>query len=387
LHLDLLEQPGLQWISNNLLSRKDADERKTPMPNHSPWKANPGRLERFVSAAFRKVGVSTSDADLAAKILVDADLRGIDSHGVLNLPATYIQGLRTGVIKPAPEIRVEQGSPTTVSVDGDNGLGLVASHRAMSECIRMATEYGTGWATVSHSNHSGAGAYYVRMAAARDMIGMHWSTGGPTVAAPGGKGRLIGNNVMAFAAPAKRHAPFVLDMAPTMAIANKLHMLQWAGKPMPEGWAIDGEGRPLTDPNVYFALPGAILPLGSTTKGGVHKGFGLLLLVDVLSGLLSGDGGSMLRKTGEHCQAFCALRIDAFPTGGSFKELMDEMIEKLHATPTIEGAEPIRYPGERGQRTYEERSVTGIPLRQNVVDDLRRMSEEMGLSIDEIWPA
>jgi LDH2 family malate/lactate/ureidoglycolate dehydrogenase len=355
------------------------------MSNLPPRKANSERLERFVSSAFRKVGVPASDADLAARILVDADLHGIDSHGVLNLSATYIQGLRAGAITPAPEIRVEQGSPTTVSVDGDNGLGPVVSHRAMSECIRMAKEYGTGWATVSHSNHSGAGAYYVRMATARDMIGFHWSTGGPTVAAPGGKGRLIGNNVMAFAAPGNRHAPFVLDMAPTMAIANKLHMLQWAGKPMPEGWAIDGEGRPITDPNVYFALPGAILPLGSTPDSGVHKGFGLLLLVDVLSGLLSGDGGSMLRKKGEHCHAFCALRTDAFPSGGSFKDLMDEMIGKLHATPTIEGADPIRYPGEREQRTREERSVTGIPLRQNVVDELRRMGEALSLSIDEIW--
>ncbi len=355
------------------------------MPSLQPRKANPERLQRFVSLAFQKVGVPPGDADLAARILVDADLRGIDSHGVLNLHATYIQGLRDGAINPRPEIRIEQGSPTTASVDGQNGLGLLVSHRAMGECIRMAGEYGTGWATASRSNHSGAGAYYVRMAAAQGMIGFHWSTGGPTVAAPGGKGRLIGNNVMAFAAPGSRYAPFVLDMAPTMAIANKLHMLQWAGKPIPEGWAIDEEGRPIADPAVYFALPGAILPLGSTPANGVHKGFGLLLLVDVLSGLLSGDGGSMLRKKGEHCHAFCALRVDAFPTGGSFGELMDEMIEKLHATPTIAGSGTIRYPGERGQRTYEERSATGIPLRQNVVEDLQRLAEALTLPLDEIW--
>jgi LDH2 family malate/lactate/ureidoglycolate dehydrogenase len=190
---------------------------------------------------------------------------------------------------------------------------------------------------------------------------------------------------MAFAAPGKRYSPFVLDMAPTMVIGNKLHMLEWAGKPIPEGWTIDREGRPLTDPAAYFRLPGAILPLGSSPKGGVHKGFGLLLLVEVLSGLLSGDGGSMLRKKGEHCHAFCALRIDAFPSGGSFKDLMDEMVEKLHATPTVEGAGSIRYPGERGQRIYEERSVTGIPLQGHVVDELRGMSQVLGLSLDEVW--
>jgi LDH2 family malate/lactate/ureidoglycolate dehydrogenase len=355
------------------------------MKESDPKRAHPQRLERFTSLAFQRVGVPPEDADLAAKILVDADLRGIDSHGVLNLPATYIQGLRTGAINPRAAIRIDHGSSTTASVDGDNGLGLLVSHRAMTECIRMAGECGTGWATASNSNHSGAESYYVLMAAAHDMIGMHWSTGGPTVAAPGGKGRLIGNNVMAFAAPGRRHAPFVLDMAPTMAIANKLHMLQWAGKPIPEGWAVDSEGRPVTDPATYFAMPGAILPLGSAPSHGVHKGFGLLLLVDVLSGLLSGDGGSMLRKKGEHCHAFCALRIDAFPTGAGFKELMDEMIEKLHATPTVEGAARLRYPGERGDRTYRDRIANGIPLRPRVAEDLQGLAEELDLPLDDLW--
>ena len=170
-----------------------------------------------------------------------------------------------------------------------------------------------------------------------------------------------------------------------MAIANKLHMLQWEGKPMPDGWAIDAQGRPITDPNVYFATEGAILPLGSSSAFGVHKGFGLILLSDILTGLLSGDGGSLLRRKGEHSHAFCALRIDAFPTGGEFTALMDAMVEKLHAAPTVEGAERIRYPGERGNLTYEERSANGIPLRQHVVDDLQALGEELRLPMDDIW--
>jgi len=352
---------------------------------YSPRKANPEKLEQFASLAFQRVGVPRDDADTAARILVDADRRGIDSHGVINLYGTYIHGLRTGTINARPEITVALGSPTTASVDGDNGLGFVVSHRAMGECIRMAKEYGTGWATACNSNHSGAGAYYVLMAARQGMIGIHSSSGGSTVAAPGGKGRLIGNNVIAFAAPGGKHGPFVLDMAPTMAIANKLHMLQWEGKRMPEGWAIDSEGQPVTDPNVYFATEGAILPLGGTVANGVHKGFGLLLLSDILTGLLSGDGGSMFRKKGAHTHVFCALRIDAFPTGGTFKDLMDEMVDKLHATPTVPGVDHIRYPGERGHRIYEQRSAQGIPLRQNVVDDLAEMSEALSLSMGDIW--
>ncbi len=355
------------------------------MKSHTSKKANPKKLRHFVSLAFQRVGVSPGDADLTAEILVDADLRGIDSHGVVNLYGYYVTGIQNGAINPNPRIQISSGSPTTVSVDGDNGLGFVVSHRAMSESIRMAKAFGTGWATVCNSNHSGAGAYYVLMAANQDMIGIHSSSGGSTVAAPGGKGRLIGNNVIAFAAPGRKHGPFVLDMAPTMAIANKLHMLQWEGKSMPAGWAIDSEGRPITDPNVYFSTEGAILPLGSTAANGVHKGFGLLLISDILTGLLSGDGGSMFRRKGEHTHVFCALRIDGFPTAGAFKDLMDEMVETLHATPTVEAAGRIRYPGERGNLTYRERSTKGIPLRQNVVDDLRKMSEDLDLPIDEIW--
>jgi len=357
------------------------------MPASALKRVNPRRLERFVSAAFQRVGVPVREADLTATILVDADLHGIDSHGVLNLHGTYIQGIQAGRINPTPDIKIAQGSPTTVSVDGDKGLGLLVSHQAMHECVRMAQEYGTGWATACNSTHSGAGAYYVRMAVAQHMIGMHWSTGGSTVAAPGGRGRLIGNNVIAFAAPGRHHGPFVLDMAPTMAIANKLHMLQWEHKRMPEGWAIDDLGRPITDPNVYFDTEGAILPLGSSPAFGIHKGFGLLLLSDILTGLLSGDGGSLLRRKGEHSHAFCALRIDAFPTGGEFTALMDAMVEKLHGTPTVEGAGRIRYPGERGNLTYQERSAKGIPLRQHVVDDLQALSEALHLSMSDLWEA
>jgi len=147
----------------------------------------------------------------------------------------------------------------------------VTSHNAMSTAIAMAAENGTGWVTVCNSNHCGAGAYYVLMAAKQDMIGIFYSTGGTTVTGPGGVERLIGNNVMAFAAPGKSHGPFVFDMAPTMVIANKLHALQWEGKSMPDGWAVDSEGRFINDPKAYFEQKGAILPLGSTATHGIHK--------------------------------------------------------------------------------------------------------------------
>ncbi|WP_186445823.1 Ldh family oxidoreductase [Paenibacillus cremeus] len=353
----------------------------------SRQKANPKQLEHLVSLALQQTGIPVEDADLTARILVDADLRGIDSHGVINLYNNYIKGIQSGKINRRPDIKVACGSPTTASVDGDNGLGFVVSHRAMSEAIQMAQQYGTGWATVYNSNHCGAGAYYTLMAAEHNMIGIMYSTGGTTVTGPGGRSRLIGNNVMAFAAPGGKHGPFVLDMAPTMAIANKLHMLDWAGKPMPEGWAVDAEGQPITDPSVYFAEKGAILPLGSTATHGVHKGFGLLLMTDILTGLLSGDGGSMFRRKGEESHAFCALRIDAFPSAGDFHELMDEMIGRIHEAPVAAGADPMKYPGEKENQTYKERSVNGIPLQSHVMESLKQMCSELDLirAYDALW--
>jgi len=347
-------------------------------------RANPEKLENFVSSAFQKVGVNRADAAVAASILVEADLRGIDSHGVVNLPGYYIDDIMQGTTNPKPNFVVTRGSPTTASVDGDGGLGLLVSHRSMSEAIEMAEEYGSGWVTAFNSTHSGAGAYYVLMAVKRNMIGFHFSTGGPSVTGPGGTSRFIGANVIAFAAPCGRHGPFVMDMTPTMGISNKVHKLQWEGKQMPEGWAVDKEGRPITDPNVYFTQKGALLPLGSMPSLGVHKGFGLLLLSDILTGMLSGQGGSMLRRKGWHSQAFGALRIDAFSTAGDFAELMDAMVEKIHSAPTAKGAERMRYPGERGNRIREERGKRGIPLHPKIVSDLQEMCVKLDLPMD-IW--
>jgi L-2-hydroxycarboxylate dehydrogenase (NAD+) len=355
------------------------------MPDYAPKKADPRKLEAFVSSAFQKAGVPPSDADLTAHMLVDADLRGIETHGIMNLHGTYIRRLLDGKVNPKAEVKVAFGSPTTASVDGDNGLGFIVGHRAMTECIAMADQYGTGWATACRSNHSGAGAYYVLMAAKRNMIGIHFSTGGSTVTGPNGTGRLVGNNVFAVGAPGKDEGPLVFDMAATMAIANKLTLRKWDGKGMPEGWAVDSEGHSITDPDTYFKTEGAILPLGSTSTHGVHKGFGLLLLTDIFTGLLSGDGGSMLRRKGEDTCAFCALRIDAFPSGGDFTSLMDAMIGRIHGAPTVKGAGAMRYPGERGNTTYKDRIANGIPIRRQIVEDLQQMSATLGLSLDDIW--
>jgi L-2-hydroxycarboxylate dehydrogenase (NAD+) len=355
------------------------------MNKSSYRKANAKRLERFASQALQKAGVNSKDAELAAEMIVDADLRGIDTHGVMNLHRYYVRKVKNGIINAAPSIKTIQGSPTTAVMDGDNGLGFIVGHAAMRKAIDMAGEFGSGWVSAHNSNHCGAGTYYVLMAVKENMLGIHFSSGGTSVAGPGGVGRLIGNNVIALAAPADKYAPFVFDMAPAMSIANKAHLLAWDRKKFPEGFVIDGEGNPVTDPEGYFNPLSAVLPLGSSVTHGAHKGFGLLLLTDILTGVLSGDGGSMLRKKGAESHAFCALRIEAFSPLPEFKKLMDEMIEKLHSAKTQKGREKIRYPGERADSSYKERAAHGIPLHPKVVEDLSEMGAAFGISINDIW--
>jgi LDH2 family malate/lactate/ureidoglycolate dehydrogenase len=355
------------------------------MKDNLKKRAHYKRLERFASLALQKVGVPEADADLTAKILIDTDLRGIDTHGVMNLRKYYVNKVKSDIINAQPDIKKHQRSRTTAVFDGDNGLGFVVSHQAMQESIRMARQYGSGWSTVCHSNHGGAGTYYLLMAVQEDMIGIHFSSGGTSVAGPGGRGKLIGNNVVAIGAPAGKYPPFVFDMAPTMSIANKAHKLVWDNKPMPTGYVIDGEGRSVTDPQGYFDPNSAVLPLGSALSHGLHKGFGLLLMSDLLTGMLSGDGGSMLRKKGAESHFFGALRIDAFTSMEEFKGLMEEMIEKIHQAPLLKDADKMRYPGEREAQVLEERKKHGIPLHARIVEDLQTMSEELALPFDDLW--
>jgi len=350
----------------------------------APMRADAARLAEFASQALQAVGVPADDADLTARILVDADVHGTETHGIALLYTHYIQLIKGGEVNTTPAIAVHQGSPTTVSVDGDRGLGMLVSERAMRECLRMAHEYGSGWATVFNSTHSAAGAHYVRMAAEQGMIGFHWSTGGSTIAVPGGRGRLLGNNPFSFGAPAGSHPPLVFDMAPSTTIRPKIRQRALRGQGLPPGWTVDADGEPITDPVEFFRKEGAILPLGGTAENGAYKGFGLLLMSDVMTGVLSGDGGSLLRRKGEHSHAFGALRVDAFSTGEDFGETMDAVIDALHDAPAI-GDAPVRYPGERAADVARERRENGIPLLNLVADELAEMAAELRLDLDAVW--
>lgn len=341
------------------------------------------RLLAFAETVLRRLDVPEEDARLTADILLAADLRGVESHGMAHLVDFYVRRLQRGQINPRPSIRVVSESASAATIDGDRGLGFVVGHHAMSRAIEKAQASGAGWAAVANSTHYGAGAHYAMMALEHDMIGFSLSTGGRLMAPPGGRGRTLGLNVFSFAAPTSRSFPYVLDMATSVVAFGKLEIAARRGQSIPEGWAVDGDGRPLTDPTKLFP-DGAMLPLGGAPVTGAFKGFGLAMMVDILSGVLSGFGTSAeidSGRTAAHC--FGALRIDAFLPLPQYLELIEQMIQAVKSTPTLEGVDEIRIPGELEHALAEQRRAAGaVPLHPAVLEGFRAAAEELGVPFD-----
>src|SRR5947209_9292399 len=243
-------------------------------------------LHQFAARVLELAGVPPADAALAADVLLAADLRGIDSHGVARLRG-YFEALRAGEMNPTPEIRLVRETVSTATVDADNGLGLVVGPRANEIAMEKALEAGSGWVAVRNTNHFGIAGYYVLQALERDLIGWAMTNSSALVAPLFGVGRMLGTNPLAIAFPGLEEPPIVIDFATSAVAFGKIEIARRKGDPIPLGWAIAADGRPTTDPtDVYEG--GALLPVGSTRELGGHKGYALAMMVDVLSGVLSG---------------------------------------------------------------------------------------------------
>lgn len=344
---------------------------------------DPGKLTEFAAKALEKMGVPDEDARITAHILVTADLRGIDSHGVAHLAPFYIKRIRDGLINVKPQIKLFSNSSSTAIMDGDEGLGFVVGHKAMTEAMKRAETTGSGFVAVRNSTHFGAGAYYAMMALPRDMIGISLTQGGRGVVAPGSRGRGIGLNVISVAVPAKEEAPFVLDMATGVVAGGKLEQARRNGTPIPEGWAVDMGGNPATDPTKVFSSGGGILPLGGIPTLGSYKGFGLITLVDILCSTLSG-GLSIPEKesgpgsVGKANHFFGALRISGFMPVSEFKYRIDAMIRAHHNLPKAPGVDRIYLAGEF-ERETEMKRHQGIPLHPSVIDSLKGVAKELNI--------
>jgi L-2-hydroxycarboxylate dehydrogenase (NAD+) len=342
------------------------------------------RLIDFSARALEKMGVPGDDARLTASILVAADLRGVDSHGVAHLAPFYIRRIKDGLINVRPQIKITSHAPGTAAVEGDGGLGFVVGCRAMEDAMKRAEKTGVGFATVCNSTHYGAGAYYAMMALPRDMIGVSMTQGGIGIVAPGSRGRGVGLNVISAAVPAGQERPFVLDMATGVVAGGKLELAARNGTPIPEGWAIDMEGNPVT--NVSKA-GGGILPLGGTPLLGAFKGFGLTVLVDILCSVLSGDLSvpemdKVASARGRSSHFFGAINIASFMPVPRFKERMDAMIRAHHNLPKAPGVDKIRLAGEIEWETETERRKNGIPLHDSVFSSLEALAGELGIEFN-----
>jgi len=341
---------------------------------------NHEKLTRFVQAAFEKLGVAAGDAQIAAEALVAADLRGVDTHGVIRFSphAWYVKWLSEGSMTAKPNIRVTSETPSTALLDGDRGMGMVIGHRAMELAIDKAQSCGIGMVGVRNSRHYGMSAQYAMQALAHDMIGIAMTNAGRQVVPTFGREARFGTNPMCFAVPADKELPFVLDMATTTAAAGKLELAARLEKSIPTGWALDEKAQATQDPRIAQRAR-RLLPLGGSRDNGSHKGYGLAVLVEILCGVLTGTVTALNADQDPRGHFFGAIRVDAFRPVAEFKKDMDRLIRELKSTPPIEGQRRVYVAGEIEFETAEERAERGIPLLPSVLKGLREVSEELGL--------
>ena len=339
----------------------------------------------FVIAVLMKLDVPADDARVTAEVLVESDLRGIESHGVARL-FFYVWRLKSGLINPHPEIKVVRETPCTALIDGDDGLGQVVSTFAMNKCIELASKSGLGLVTVGHSNHFGIAGVYPMMALENDMIGLALTNAHSLVAPTFGVKAMFGTNPISIAFPAGEECPYVLDMATSTVPFGKIEEAVRNNEKIPAGWGMDRYGNVTEDPAEVFQ-EGILMPLGGPTELGGHKGYGLGIMVDILSSMLSGaDYGpkqegltGMGEKPSNVGHLFGAAVIDNFVPLDLFKTTMDAYIREFRACPKQEGQERVYIHGEIEFEHAEKRRAEGIPLNPHVVTFLNNIAEDLGM--------
>ena len=349
----------------------------------APGRIDPHALVEFAAAVYARVGMPDADARLVADTLVQADLWGHQSHGVLRL-GWYLDRVRNGVMKPVttPEFVVDAGSVAVI--DGHDGVGQVLAMLATREAVKRAKAHGIAAVGVRNSNHFGTCMYFT-LTGARDGCAMQLSTnGGPAMAPWGGRKKIIGTNPWSVAVPAGRHVPFAMDMANTGVARGKIYLARQRRQPIPLGWAINAAGEPTTDPQA--AIDGIILPMAE------HKGYAIAATMDILSGVLTGSGFlSQVHspyKTAEKSNCghlVIATNIAAFLPIEDFHARMDAYIAELKSVPLAKDVAQVHYPGEIEARNDERNRREGLLLPDDTLADLARIAGELGL--EGILPA
>lgn len=350
-----------------------------------PTYVHAGPLTDFVSSLFAGAGMPDDEARLCAVVLVDADMNGIDTHGVCyNLDHHYLKGLLDGYINPTPDIKVTYETPGTAVIDADRGMGMIASVQAMELAIEKARTTGMASVAVKNSSHYGAAGYYARQALDHDMIGFSMSSGGRNVIIPlNGRWPWMGTNPMAFAAPAGKEPAFVIDMASSITSFGKIAIAASFGIDIPEGWAQDADGNSVTDMSRRDEAIGQP-PLGGTHEQGAHKGMGIGMMADVLGAILPGEPVSGLvpdvpKGGGRFCHYFQATRIDGFRPAADFKADMDVMLKTLREQESAPGGPDIQYPGYPDAVYVKKRTKEGVPLPRHTVNYFKEMADRLNV--------
>lgn len=342
-------------------------------------------MTAFCVSALRSAGLNETDARITAEVLVTTDTWGVFTHGVKNLRG-YIRRLRGGGLRAAARPTVTREGLAWALVDGDSAIGMVASVFAMRTAIAKARTAGFAYAGLRNSCHFGAAGYYASLALEEGMIGIAMCNDTPTVTVPGARGAVLGSNPLAYAIPAGPEKPLLLDMATSTVAGGKVFAAAALGKPIPENWIVDGRGLPTSDPS-RFPHEGALTPMAG------HKGYGIALLIETLSAVLSGASmaqhvlswtfGDASLPT-DHGAAFIAVDIGAMMPREEFEARMAQTIREIRKAPRAEGAERIYLPGEMEWERREKALVEGIEFPPDVVANLKLLAEEMGADLDSL---
>jgi len=345
----------------------------------TPLRVAAARLEDFTARAFQAVGISPPDAGSIAQLMVRADLQGSEGHGVFRLPQ-YIRRIKGGAVNLKPDIRVEREAAGMALVDGDNGMGHLVMRFATEKAIAKAKAAGVAWVGVKWSNHAGPASLYAAMPLEHDMAGLYLAVGNANhLPAWGGLDMLLSTNPIAVAVPAGEEPPIVLDMATTVAAYGKVKTKAQRGETMPEGWMMDRQGRPLTDPK--RANEGFLLPIGG------YKGYGLALIFGLLAGTLNGAamGRDVVDFNADDTtptntgHVIVAINVEAFQPVADFKKSVDALARDLRKSERLPGVDRIRLPGEGSHAARAERAKNGIPLSAPLAAALNELAAELGI--------
>lgn len=337
-------------------------------------------LRQTVTAMFEKVGLTPSDAAEGADVLTMTDLRAVETHGVSNMLRLYIQDYQAGRLNPASGWEVERETASTAVIDAGRRLGIIMGPKAMRLAMQKAKAVGVGVVAVHNSGHFGAIGHHALLATQQNMVGVCYTAAGLSVVPTFASKALFGTNPIAIAAPARREAPVLFDVATSAIAGNKIRLAMRLGAPLLPGWVSDKEGRPLTeDTMVYDRNEFLQLPLGGTREQGSHKGYGLALMAEILSTLLCGAMPAMLDPSGGSKTHFAAYRIDAFTDLEQYMDTIDRMLAELRTAQPAKGHDRVLYPGLSEHEAVEERRANGIPLHQEVITWFDQTTQALGL--------